>query len=98
LQVANRQVALAQISQPSIPEIRTCYFSDLYIVNGQTLEIAQVLIDSWARQQIMAGATQLSDEREGMCQAPVAHTCNPSYSGGRDQENRSSKPDCANSS
>jgi hypothetical protein len=27
---------------------------------------------------------------------PVAHACNPSYSGGRDQEDRSSKP--ANSS
>jgi hypothetical protein len=24
---------------------------------------------------------------------PVAHTCNPSYSGGRDQEDHSSKPD-----
>jgi hypothetical protein len=23
---------------------------------------------------------------------PMAHTCNPSYSGGRDQEDRSSKP------
>jgi hypothetical protein len=23
---------------------------------------------------------------------PVAHTCNPSYSGGRDQEDRGSKP------
>jgi hypothetical protein len=30
-------------------------------------------------------------------QAPVAHTCNPSYSGGRDQEDRSSKPAQANS-
>jgi hypothetical protein len=24
--------------------------------------------------------------------APVVHTCNPSYSGGRDQEDHSSKP------
>jgi hypothetical protein len=31
-------------------------------------------------------------------QAPAAHTCNPSYSGGRDQEPRSSKPALANSS
>jgi hypothetical protein len=30
-------------------------------------------------------------------QAPVAHPCNPSYSGGRDQEDRCSKPDQANS-
>jgi hypothetical protein len=29
---------------------------------------------------------------------PVAHTCNPSYSEGRDQEDRSSKPAQANSS
>jgi hypothetical protein len=28
----------------------------------------------------------------------VAHTCNPSYSGGRDQEVRDSKPSQANSS
>jgi hypothetical protein len=28
----------------------------------------------------------------------VAHTCNPSYSGGRDQEARDSKPAQANSS
>jgi hypothetical protein len=29
--------------------------------------------------------------------APVAHACNPSYSGGRDQEDRGSKPAQANS-
>jgi hypothetical protein len=29
---------------------------------------------------------------------PVAHPCNPSYSGGRDQEDHSSKPAQANSS
>jgi hypothetical protein len=29
---------------------------------------------------------------------PVAHTCNPRYSGGRDQENRGWKPAWANSS
>jgi hypothetical protein len=33
-----------------------------------------------------------------MCWAPVAHTCNPSYSRGRDQEDRGSKPAQANSS
>jgi hypothetical protein len=27
-----------------------------------------------------------------LCQAPVAHACNPSYSRGRDQEDHSSKP------
>jgi hypothetical protein len=27
----------------------------------------------------------------------VAHTCNPSYSGGRDQQDRGSKPDQAKS-
>jgi hypothetical protein len=32
------------------------------------------------------------------CKALVAHTCNPSYSGGRDQEDRRSKPDGANDS
>jgi hypothetical protein len=33
-----------------------------------------------------------------LSQEPVAHTYNPSYSGGRDQEDRSSKPVWANSS
>jgi hypothetical protein len=32
------------------------------------------------------------------CWAPVAHACNPSYSGGRDQKNRSLKPAWVNSS
>jgi hypothetical protein len=32
------------------------------------------------------------------CQVPVAHTCNPSYSGGRDQEDHNMKPTQANSS
>jgi hypothetical protein len=32
-----------------------------------------------------------------VCQAPVAHSCNPSYSGGRDQEDRSLKSAQANS-
>jgi hypothetical protein len=31
-------------------------------------------------------------------QVLVAHACNPSYSGGRDQEDRGSKPAWANSS
>jgi hypothetical protein len=31
-------------------------------------------------------------------QVPVAHACNPSYSGGRDQEDLGSKPAWANSS
>jgi hypothetical protein len=32
------------------------------------------------------------------CWVMVAHTCNPSYSGGRDQEDHGSRPDQANSS
>jgi hypothetical protein len=36
--------------------------------------------------------------RRGMgSQTPVAHTCNPSYSGGRDQEDGGLKPAWANS-
>jgi hypothetical protein len=31
-------------------------------------------------------------------QAPVAHACNPGYSGGRDQENHGSKPTWTDSS
>jgi hypothetical protein len=33
-----------------------------------------------------------------ICPARVAHTCNPSYSGGRDQDDRGLKPAWANSS
>jgi hypothetical protein len=33
-----------------------------------------------------------------MCWALVVHACNPSYSGGRDQEDRGLKPALANSS
>jgi hypothetical protein len=33
-----------------------------------------------------------------MCHVLVAHACNPSYSGGRDQEDRGLKPAWANSS
>jgi hypothetical protein len=36
--------------------------------------------------------------KELFCQVPVAHTCNPGYSGGRDQEDHGSKPTWANSS
>jgi hypothetical protein len=32
-----------------------------------------------------------------MCWVPVAHACNPSYSGGRDQKDSGSKPARANS-
>jgi hypothetical protein len=35
--------------------------------------------------------------RSHPCWAPVVHTCNPSYSGGRDQEDLSLKPARANS-
>jgi hypothetical protein len=37
-------------------------------------------------------------ERKEKSQMPVAHTCNPSYSGGKDQENCSSRPTQRNSS
>jgi hypothetical protein len=37
------------------------------------------------------------NRKKSGCQAPVAHTCNPSYSGGRDQEDRYSKPAWAKS-
>jgi hypothetical protein len=37
-------------------------------------------------------------KKESQSQAPVAHTCNPNYSGGRDQEDNGSKPARTNSS
>jgi hypothetical protein len=36
-------------------------------------------------------------QKEIVSRAPVSHTYNPSYSGGRDQEDHGSKPACANS-
>jgi hypothetical protein len=40
----------------------------------------------------------LAEKKKPTSQALVAHTCNPSYSGGRDQEDHSLKPALANSS
>jgi hypothetical protein len=37
-------------------------------------------------------------EKDSLSWAAVAHTCNTSYSGGKDQEDHSSKPAWANSS
>jgi hypothetical protein len=39
----------------------------------------------------------LGQEKRKKGRAPVTHSCNPSYSGGRDQEDRGSKPAQANS-
>jgi hypothetical protein len=46
------------------------------------------------QQKLLVIAKQKS---KGASQALVAHTCNPSYSGGRDQKGHSSKPTPANS-
>jgi hypothetical protein len=43
------------------------------------------------------GPSYLS-QKEGKSRVQVAHACNPSYSGGRDQEDGGSKPTQANSS
>jgi hypothetical protein len=40
----------------------------------------------------------LEKKLDGLSWVQVAHTCNPSYSGGRDQEDGSSKPSQANGS
>jgi hypothetical protein len=39
-----------------------------------------------------------STRKRERAQAPVAHACNPSYSGGRDQEDQGLKPAWGNSS
>jgi hypothetical protein len=39
----------------------------------------------------------LFKKKNARSQAPVAHTCNPSYSGGKDQKDRGSKSAQANS-
>jgi hypothetical protein len=38
------------------------------------------------------------ETKMSVSQAPVSHTCNPSYSGGRDQEDHSLRPARTNSS
>jgi hypothetical protein len=42
--------------------------------------------------QAQSSKLQLVLKPEASSQAPVAHTYNPNYSGGRDQEDCSSKP------
>jgi hypothetical protein len=46
----------------------------------------------------MAVILSSENNKKKMSWVLVAHTCNPSYSRGRDQEDHSSKPACANSS
>jgi hypothetical protein len=47
----------------------------------------------------VASNTQIMKQQEVSFQPePAAHTCNPSYSGGRDREDHSSKPAQTNSS
>jgi hypothetical protein len=53
------------------------------------------LVEEEIREETMLG-TEL--RKAHFSQAPVAHACNPSYSGGRDQEDRGWKPAQANSS
>jgi hypothetical protein len=43
-------------------------------------------------------AQKIKRQKNKCSQAPVAHTCNPNYSEGRDQEDQVSKPAWANSS
>jgi hypothetical protein len=38
------------------------------------------------------GLDPRSSKKYALSQVPVAHTCNPTYSGGRDQEDCGSKP------
>jgi hypothetical protein len=52
----------------------------------------------FVKQEIRSCFTILLQERLPGCRVQVAHTCNPSYSGGRDQEDCSLKPAGANSS
>jgi hypothetical protein len=46
----------------------------------------------------ISGLKDKTDTKERTSQAPVTHTYNPSYSGGRDQEDHNSKPVWADSS
>jgi hypothetical protein len=53
----------------------------------------------WKWSSGLHGKAYVSQDRKYIffCLVPVAHTCNPSYSGGRDQEDCGSKPAWANS-
>jgi hypothetical protein len=52
-----------------------------------------------ALQKILKGILYTDkEERQSQSQVLVAHACNPSYSGGRDQGDCGSKPAPANSS
>jgi hypothetical protein len=56
--------------------------------DGKIIKIRAEFIEMEAKKQF----------KESTSWAPVAHACNPSHSGGRDQENCSSKPAWADSS
>jgi hypothetical protein len=52
----------------------------------------------WSYMQIAVEICERTFKKFEVSWTPVVHTCNPSYSGGRDQEDHSSKPAGANRS
>jgi hypothetical protein len=64
---------------------------DVLLVNKRSCHLQEAL-------PIMTYVLQLASfktSKKQLSQVPVAHACNPSYSGGRDQEDHSLNPACA---
>jgi hypothetical protein len=66
----------------------------LQILNGEVVCYSNLTLRN-SQNLITTKTIQL---KQWASQAPMAHTCNTSYSGGRDQQDCSSKPTQANSS
>jgi hypothetical protein len=64
-------------------------------MNNKTIKKNAIMKKKIFHQQLVE---YMDAEVADMSQAPGAHTCNPSYLGGRDQEDHSLKPTQANGS
>jgi hypothetical protein len=61
-------------------------------------EVVEHLLSKYKALSSKSSALKKKKEREIYSWALVAHTCNPSYSGGRDQEDHNLKPAQTNTS
>jgi hypothetical protein len=62
------------------------------------IQLIEVLKKGLENTNVFTSYTQHTHKKLVRYQVPVAHVCNPSYSGGRDQEDHGFKPAQANSS
>jgi hypothetical protein len=83
-------LALEQPGLPLSPVISKPFSLHVYLLCDSSNRIAGLLMFLLGRFLYQSKSCQSQTGRTN--RAPVAHTCNPSYSGGRDQEERGLKP------